>query len=55
MGPSPDQPPEGYVWEFSAINGPLYEQAMPKGSEVGARVGALTRVGIWEEGWENIT
>lgn len=55
VGPSPGQAPEGRGWEFSALLGLLYEQMMPKGLEVGARVGVLTQVGIWEGERENIT
>lgn len=55
VGPSPGQAPEGHGWEFSALKGLLCEQTMPKGLEVGARVGVLTRIGIWEGGRKNIT
>lgn len=55
VGPSPGQAPEGRSWELSVLKGLLCEQTMPKSLEVGARVGVLTRVGIWEGGRENIT
>lgn len=55
VGPSPGQAPEGRGWEFSVLKGLLCEQTMPKGLEVGARVGVLTGAGIWEGGRENIT